>query len=137
MKTQESKDQDGFSVVSDNITVNQVFSDKKPQRKWSIALLSTIAGIFATLFVAWYQLQVGEDQIYAAAIEREKAVVQDMVHIVEEHVININSLDIPRLARLIDIRSREENLNNTISTLQVIQKAEFNIINVSAKPTAP
>jgi hypothetical protein len=123
------ENQEGLSEVGDNVTINHLSSDQKTQKKWMIPVVTTVVGIIATIIVAWYQLKVGEEQAYEAAKEREKSVVQNIVKIVEEHVINNNSLDIPRLARLIDLRSREENLTNKISTLQIIQKSEFNIIN--------
>ncbi len=129
MDDSKKKDQEGLSVVGDNIVIHQTSSDEKPKKRWIVPLFTTLIGIVATIIVAWYQLKVGEEQAFEAAIEREKAVIQNIVKIVEEHVINNNSLDIPRLARLIDLRSREEKLKNKISTLQIIQKAEFNIIN--------
>lgn len=129
MEDKKKKDQEGLSVVGDNIVIHQASTDEKPKKRWVVPLATTLIGIVSTIIVAWYQLKVGEEQAYEAAIEREKAVIQNIVKIVEEHVINNNSLDIPRLARLIDLRSREEKLKNKISTLQIIQKAEFNIIN--------
>ncbi|NRF17544.1 hypothetical protein [Vibrio coralliilyticus] len=128
----ESKKNENLQVVGDSVTINHIQSSDKDEskaKKWLVPLVTTLIGIVATIIVAWYQLKVGEEQAFQAAIEREKAVIQNIVKIVEEHVINNNELDIPRLARLIDLRSREEKLRTKISTLQVIQKAEFNIIN--------
>jgi len=131
--TQEEKvGKDSVSVSGDNVVINQYQPSKDPEKKkWVIPVVTTLVGVIATIVVAWYQLKTGEEQALQAALERERSVVQNVVKIVEEHVINNNSVDIPRLARLIDLRTREEKLPNKISVLQIIQKAEFNIINSS------
>ncbi|WP_139835208.1 hypothetical protein [Aeromonas hydrophila] len=124
---------DQHHSINDRVIINNIQqpSERKESlmRKWGIPLVTTFIGIIATIIVAWYQMKIGEEQAFEAAIEREKAVIQNVVKIVEEHVINNNSVDIPRLARLIDLRSKEEKIQNKISVLQIIQKAEFNIIN--------
>jgi hypothetical protein len=117
----------GDVIIHNNTAQNEDVKDKK----WLVPVITTVIGIVATIIVAWYQLKIGEEQALQAAIERERAVVHNVVQIVEEHVINSSSVDIPRLARLIDLRTREEKLPNKISVLQIIQKAEFNIINSS------
>jgi len=129
---QEKKENDSVQVRGENIVIHQTPSEKEPEKKkWLVPVITTLVGVIATIIVAWYQLKTGEEQALQAALERERSVIHNVVKIVEEQVINNNSVDIPRLARLIDLRTREEKLPNKISVLQIIQKAEFNIINSS------
>lgn len=131
--TQDEKiEKDSVYLSGENVVIHQYQPEKEPEkRKWVVPFVTTLVGVIATIIVAWYQLKAGEEQALQAALERERSVIHNVVKIVEEHVINNNSVDIPRLARLIDLRTREEKLPNKISVLQVIQKAEFNIINSS------
>ncbi|MGL0932103.1 hypothetical protein ACSTEA_01725 [Vibrio vulnificus] len=123
---------ENVQVRGDNISIIQHGNVEDPTRKkWGVPIVTTLIGIIATVIVAWYQLSISEEQAQQAALERERAVKSNIVKIVEEHVINDNALDVARLARLIDLRSREERLTRKLSVLEVLQKAEFNIINSS------
>jgi len=85
-------------------------------------------GVIVSVLVAWYQINLNEEQIQEAEKERAKSVKNELVQIVEEHVINKKPLDISRLSRLADFRSREENLLLTPTVSEVVENAEFNII---------
>ncbi|MGF1718172.1 hypothetical protein L4D08_25250 [Photobacterium chitinilyticum] len=123
---------ENIQVTGDSVSIIHHNKAEEPtKRKWVVPVVTTLIGIIATIIVAWYQLNVSEEQAQQAALERERSVKSNIVKIVEEHVINDNTLDVARLARLIDLRSREERLNRKISVLEVLQKAEFNIINSS------
>jgi len=101
----------------------------RKERKWVVPVVTTVIGIVVTLLVAWYQSGQNEEQAKAAEVERRKAVHQNLVLIVEDHIINEKTIDLSRLARLSDLRTREEKLSKAISILGIIEKAEFNIIN--------
>ena len=120
--TQEEKfGKDSVSVSGDNVAIHQNQVSQEPEKKkWVVPVVTTFVGVVATIVVAWYQLKTGQEQALQAALERERSVVQNVVKIVEEHVINNNSVDIPRLARLIDLRTKEERLPNKISVLQIV-----------------
>lgn len=109
---------------SNAVTYHSELPAEPRKKKWVIPVLTTLIGVLATIVVALYQLKIGEEQALQAALERERSVIENVVKIVEEHIINNNSVDISRLARLIDLRTREEKLQNKISVLQIIQKAE-------------
>ena len=104
---------------------------EKGKKRWVTPVVTTLVGIIVTLIVAWYQIRVSEEQTIQAAQERYRSVKNNLVKIVEEHVINSKPLDIPRLARLIDLQTKEEQLTERISVTEIIQKAEFNILNSS------
>ncbi|MCV3263202.1 hypothetical protein OGZ01_10990 [Vibrio harveyi] len=73
----ESKKNENLQVVGDSVTINHIQSSDKDEskaKKWLVPLVTTLIGIVATIIVAWYQLKVGEEQAFQAAIEREKAV---------------------------------------------------------------
>ena len=103
--------------------------EEKKERPWLVPLVTTLIGIVVTLLVAWYQSVQNVEQARAAEIERQKSVLQNLVQIVEEHIINDTKIDLSRLARLSEFRTRDEKLSTTISVSRVIEKAEFNIIN--------
>lgn len=102
---------------------------EKKERPWVVPLVTTLIGIVVTLLVAWYQSFQNVEQARAAEIERQKAALQNLVQIVEEHIINDTKIDLPRLARLSDFKTRDDNISTPISVARIIEKAEFNIIN--------
>ncbi|EGR3456771.1 hypothetical protein DMK83_25900 [Vibrio parahaemolyticus] len=103
--------------------------EQKKERPWVVPLVTTLIGIVVTLLVAWYQSVQNVEQAKAAEIERQKAALQNLVQIVEEHIINDTKIDLPRLARLSDFKTRDDNVSTPISVARIIEKAEFNIIN--------
>lgn len=99
----------------------------KNHRDWFGYLFTTVIGIGATVFVAWYQLYATQKEVAAAELERARSVKQSAVAIVEEQVLNGKRLEPTRLARLIDQRRRDENISLPISVSEVVEQAEFNI----------
>ncbi len=90
-------------------------------------MLTTLVGIGATVAVGWYQLAEAERQAVLAEQERAKAVRSELVSIVEEYVLNNQSIDLIRLNRLSEQRRREERVTTPIAVSELLDKAEFNI----------
>lgn len=95
---------------------------------WVVPLITTLIGIVVTLLVAWYQLAASEEQAMEAEVERSKSVKSELIQIVEEHVLNGSPLDITRLTRLAEYRSKQEKLLMTPSVSELVEGAEFNIL---------
>ncbi|WP_140418319.1 hypothetical protein [Shewanella sp. Shew256] len=100
----------------------------KKKKNWLTPTITTLVGVAVSVLVAWYQINLNDEQIQEAEKERSKSVKSELVQIVEEHVINRKPLDISRLSRLADFRSREENLLVTPTVSEIVENAEFNII---------
>lgn len=104
------------------------FPPKKGKRGWLVPTVTTLIGVVVSLLVAWYQIDLDEEQTLLAEIERSKAVKRELVLIVEEHIINQKALDISRLARLAEFRAKQERLLVTPTVSEIIESAEFNIL---------
>lgn len=104
--------------------------EKKPEKKsnWLIPIVTTLVGVVVSVLVAWYQINLAEKQVQEAEKERAKSVKSELVQIVEEHIINKSPLDISRLSRLADFRSRGENLLISPTVSEIVENAEFNIV---------
>lgn len=98
-----------------------------PKKDWFGYLFTTVAGVIATVVVAWYQLYITQRDAAAAELEKARGVRQAAVAIVEEHVLNGKKLEIERLARLIDQRRRDESITLPIPVTEVVELAEFAI----------
>jgi hypothetical protein len=101
---------------------------QRPKRKWLGLILTTSLGIAATLGVGWYQVLQSEKQAVLAEEERARGVRESLVSIVEEHVLNDRPIDMPRLARLIDQRRRQERVTTPINVAELLEQAESNIL---------
>jgi hypothetical protein len=99
----------------------------KPKKDWFGYLFTTVAGVIATVAVAWFQLYVTQRDAAAAELERARAVRQVAVAIVEEHVLSGKKLELERLVRLIDQRRRDESITVPIPVVEVVELAEFSI----------
>lgn len=100
----------------------------KNKKGWVVPTITTLIGVVVSLVVAWYQINLNEEQALQAEMERSKAVKNELIQIVEEHVINGKPLDVSRLARLSEFRAKEEKLLLAPSVSEVVEGAEFNII---------
>lgn len=104
--------------------------EKKPPRKrsWLVPTITTVIGVAVSLAIAWYQINLSNEQALQAENERAKSVRNELTLIVEEHVINQTTLDISRLTRLSELRAKQEKLLFTPSVSEIIQTAEYNIL---------
>ena len=91
--------------------------------------MTTLSGVVATVGATWYSVNRTEQIAITAELERGRAIRGNAIAIVEEHVINEKAMDIRRLARLIERRKHELSVGVPISVVEVIEGAEFNILN--------
>jgi hypothetical protein len=101
----------------------------RKRRPWVGVTLATLVGVAFTVAATWYQITRSEEQARLAELERIKSIRSDLVSIVEEHIINDDVLDPVSLARLIELRRREEGVGDVIGAMEIYQRAEFNILN--------
>jgi hypothetical protein len=80
------------------------------------------------ILIGWYTIYRTERQAVLAESERARSVRASIVAIVEEHVVNGKSIESSRLARLIELKRKEERLTTPILLADVIEEAEFNIL---------
>jgi hypothetical protein len=106
-------------------------SEKKRSRDWFGYVVTGVVGLVITIGATWYQLYATERQATAAEQERARAVRQSVIAIVEEQVLNGKKLEADRITRLIDLRRREQSVSLGVSTVDVVQQAEFNIASSS------
>lgn len=111
-------------------SVQKPEEDKKhPKKKgWLVPTVTTLIGVAVSLAIAWYQINLSNEQTLQAENERAKSVRNELTLIVEEHVINQNTLDISRLARLSELRAKQEKLLLVPSVSEIIETAEYNIL---------
>ena len=114
--------------INEKIMPSKEENKTQGKRNWLATTISTLIGVIAAVFLTWYQISLNEEQTLEAEKERSKSVKNELVQIVEEHVINQRPLDISRLSRLVDFRSRQENLLSTPSVSEIIESSEFNIL---------
>jgi len=110
--------------------------NEQQKSKWIGLVVTTALGIAATVGVGWYQLAEAERQAVLAEQERARAVRSEMVSMVEEHALNNQSIDLPRLTRLADQRRREERVSIPITSSELLEKAEFNVLGSRYLPFA-
>ena len=115
--------------IKGDVAVMKPQAEKKGKYPWMSSVVTTLISIAVAIGLTWYQINRAEQEEQKAEIERVKTVKATMVGIVEDHVINNQSIDIPRLSRLVDIKSREASIQVAPRLLEIIQLAELNIIN--------
>ena len=98
------------------------------QKRWVIPTVTTLIGILVSILVAWYQINLSKEQALEAEKERAKSVRNELIQIVEEHVINKKPLDSSRLARLSEFKAKQENLLIIPTVYEIVENAEFNIL---------
>ncbi|MFA0185086.1 hypothetical protein AB4584_21035 [Vibrio splendidus] len=111
-------------------SVQKSEEDKKQSKKksWLVPTVTTLIGVAVSLAIAWYQINLSNEQALQAENERAKSVMNELTLIVEEHVINQNTVDISRLARLSELRAKQEKLLFVPSVSEIIETAEYNIL---------
>lgn len=105
-------------------------------RDWFGYILSAVVGIVITVVATWYQLYVSESQAANAEKERLRSVRQAVILIVEEQALAGKKLELDRISRLIEQKRREQSVELAVSTIDVVQQAEFNIISSAYLPIA-
>jgi len=103
--------------------------DRKPKSNWLPTIVSILIGALITIIATWYTIYKGEQDTLKADNERYKKVKENIVSIVEEHIVNNRSIDFYCVKRLIDIQVKEENLKHIPNVADILAQAEYNILN--------
>lgn len=91
-----------------------------------------IAGIIAillTILSTWYQMNATQEEIDRAQFERLEKVKENIVSIIEEQIINMDTLDLEILHRIIQSQAKEEGLYIYPTILELTSIVEYNILN--------
>ena len=115
--------------TSELIKTENNSASKLSVRDWIPTIVATIITIILTIAVTWYTIDRNEKQSILAEQERTNNVKNNLVTIIEEHILNYKILDINRINRLIENRIREEKLTSKIFVNDLFQQAEYNIFN--------
>lgn len=116
-------------IVKSDVVNISLPTEQKVKYAWVSPVVTTVIGIVVAIGLTWYQINRSEQEERKAEVERAKTVKTTLVSIVEDHVINNQPIDIKRLSRLVDIKSREEDILTPPRLLEIVQVAELNIIN--------
>jgi preprotein translocase subunit YajC len=115
--------------ISEPTKTDNNSSSKLSVKDWIPTIVATIITIILTIAVAWYTVDRNEKQSILAEQERANNVKNNLVSIIEEHILNQKILDINRINRLIENRIKEEKVTSKIFVNDLFQQAEYNILN--------
>lgn len=104
-------------------------NNNSTRRNWIPAIVTLLIGALVTIGATYYTIYQSQKQAIEAEQERYKKVKDNIVSIVEEHIVNKKSIDFNRLQRIIDIQQKEENLNTALPISDIFSQAEYNILN--------
>ena len=106
-------------------------TDTKTEKKtnWRPTIISILIGIVIAMLTTWYSINSSKQEAEKAEMERVSKVKDNIVSIIEEHIVNKDTLDLDILNRLIYNRTREENLYRSPTIFDLISLAEYNIQN--------
>lgn len=96
---------------------------------WKQALITLLLGTVVTIGATWFTIYDSDRKAQQAELERYKKVRDNIVSIVEEHIVNKEPINIIELKRLIEIQTKTENLSKNIPVMEVLEQAEYNVLN--------
>lgn len=103
--------------------------DKDKNSNWVPTLVSIVIGVAFTIGTAWYTIYSSKEELERADSEKLKNVKENLVAIIEEHIVNKDSLDLKSFERLVTNRVTEEKLKVRPTLYGLLTQAEFNIKN--------
>lgn len=105
-----------------------MMSDKETRKtNWAPTIISIIIGIVVTVGATWYTVISSRQEVVQAETERLNKVKENLVSIIEEHIVNKDSIDLDGFNRLINNRTKEENLYKRPTIYDLLTQAEYNI----------
>jgi hypothetical protein len=116
------------------IIKNEVFNNDKNEKmkisdNWKQAIFTLLIGTVVTIGATWFTIYDSDRKAQQAEIERYKNVSDNIVSIVEEHIVNKQTISITELKRLIETQSKTEQLTKLIPIIDILEQAEYNVIN--------
>lgn len=105
--------------------------DKRSSKKnsWFQTTISILIGILFTIGTTWYTIYINKAEAERSELERYNKVKDNLVSIIEEHIVNKDSIDIASLNRIINNRVKEESLYRKPEVIDLFSLAEYNIQN--------
>lgn len=111
-------------IVGDN---KLEMADKDNKASWGPTIISILVGIAVTIGTTWYTIYSSKQEAAEAENERLNKVKDNLVSIIEEHIVNKDSLDLVSFNRLINNRTKEEDLYTRPTIYDLLTDAEYNI----------
>ena len=102
-------------------------ADKENKTNWIPTIVSIVIGVLITIGATWYTIYTTKEEVQEAENERLTKVKENLVAIIEEHIVNKDSINLNSFERLITNRSKEENLFIRPSIYGLLTQAEYNI----------
>jgi len=102
---------------------------EKKKINWTQTIVSIVFGMVITFGATMYTIYFSKSELLKAENERLTKVKENLVGIIEEHVVNKDSIDLKSLERLIINRTKEENLSVRLTIFDLLTQAEYNIKN--------
>lgn len=104
-------------------------TDSPKKGSWFQTVISIVIGIIVTILTTWYTIYINKEEAERSELERFHKVQENLVSIIEEHIVNKDSIDFISLNRIINNRSLEENLFKKPDIQELLSTAEYNIVN--------
>lgn len=102
-------------------------SEKETKTNWIPTIISIFIGVIVTIGATWYTVETSRQEAVQAETERLNKVKENLVSIIEEHIVNKDTIDLDGFGRLINNRAREENLFKRPPIYDLLTQAEYNI----------
>lgn len=102
-------------------------AEQENKTNWIPTIVSIVIGVLFTIGATWYTIYTTKEEVKEAENERLTKVRENLVAIIEEHIVNKDSLNLNSFERLITNRSKEENLFIRPSIYGLLTQAEYNI----------
>ncbi|USL95988.1 hypothetical protein D1J36_002445 [Riemerella anatipestifer] len=112
---------------TENNIPNPLSASKK--NSWLQTTISIIIGVVFTIGTTWYTIYINKEEAERSELERYNKVKENLVSIIEEHIVNKDSIDFISLNRIINNRIKEENLYKKPEIIDLLSLAEYNIQN--------
>ncbi|WP_428229150.1 hypothetical protein [Flavobacterium sp.] len=96
---------------------------------WLQTTISVLIGVIFTIGTTWYTIYINKEEAERSELERYNKVKENLVSIIEEHIVNKDSIDFISLNRIINNRIKEENLYKKPEIIDLLSLAEYNIQN--------
>lgn len=103
--------------------------EENKKTNWIPTIVSIVIGVLITVGATWYTIYSSKEELVKAENERYTKVKENLVSIIEEHIVNKDSLNLNAFERLITNRIIVENLSTHITIFDLLTQAEYNIEN--------
>ncbi len=100
---------------------------KQNKKNWLTTLIAIVIWGGITLLTSWYAITSSKQDLAQAEYTRLHRAKEHLVAIIEEHIVNKDTLDLEGFNRLINNRIREDKLYKKLTVYDLLTQAEYNI----------